>query len=155
MKPQSLRAVIRLRRLLVEDAGRHLAGCIQAETEAIAAVRELGAEMTRQRQAAEEIDASDADVEAFMLWLGRERHRLDELAAAQDRAAVMTARARAELTAARAALQAVESLQAQAAKVAEADRLRREQLDIDERARRGRAEDETTLKSDDTRDGIA
>ena len=160
MKPHSLRAVIRLRQSLVEEAGRHLANCIEAETEATEAVRELAAEIARQRAAAEEIDSSDADVEAFIAWLGRERGRLEELSAAQDRATVLTGQARAELLAARAALKAVEMLRDEAARAAALEEQRREQRDIDEIAGRSRGSQSLNPQSlntrpDESADGIA
>lgn len=160
MKPHSLRAVIRLRQSLVEEAGRHLANCIEAETEATEIVRDLAAEIARQRAAAEEIDSSDADVEAFIAWLGRERGRLQELAAAQDRAAVLTGQARAELLAARAALKAVELLRDEAARAAALEEQRREQRDIDEIAGRSRSGQSLNPRSlnpepDESADGIA
>jgi len=155
MKPHNLSAVIRLRQSLVEEAGRHLADCIESETEATEAVRLLAAEIARQREAAEEIDSSDADVEAFVAWLRRERARLDELAAAQERASALTGQARAELLAARAALQAVEQLRDEAARAAAREEQRREQRDIDEIAGRPRDGKFRNTRPDESADGIA
>lgn len=155
MKPHSLRAVVRLRQLLVDEAGRHLTDCIQAEMEATEAVRHLASEIAHQRHAAEEIDSSDADVEAFMAWLRRERGKLDELSAAQERATVLTARARAELMAARAALEAVELLQAQAERADALAEQRRQQQEIDEIAGRSPGGPSLNPRSDESSDGIA
>ena len=132
MNRDSLLTLLRLRRQAFDESSRHLAACLGEETAATAAIRQQAAEMERQRQVAEAVDTADMDVEAFGAWFRKARERLDELSAAQERAVVETARARAQLTAARSASEAAEIMLREAELADAAEVARREQMQIDD-----------------------
>jgi flagellar protein FliJ len=110
MTPAALATLLRLRRQGLEAASRALgeaqAAQDQAETEARAARRRLETE----REAAEDLAADDAAVEAYAAWLPRGRAALAEAEAAQARAMEATVLARARLAAARIAMEAADLL---------------------------------------------
>jgi hypothetical protein len=139
MTRDTLATVIRLRRSVVNEASVALVECIRAEAAATAAVKAAGAAITRERRAAEELAADDADVEAFSAWLKRGRAGLERTRAIHERAAAETARARATLAAARATLEAAETLHAAREQKIRAGREHKEQLDLDEAGRRPQA----------------
>jgi len=125
-----------LRQAAVDEASQSLAARHRDETAATASVRGLAAEVTRQRLAVQAVEAGDAEVEAFGHWLRGARRKQQELVAAQQFAIAESARARAVLAAARAALEAVEILQAEQREAAAAAEARQEQRITDEAAAR-------------------
>ncbi len=136
MAHDPLEALLRLRRLAVDEARRSVAACVDAEAEAEQAVARLKQAVERETEVASSLAADDADVEAFAAWLRRIRPEQAAAYLARERAETETVRARAVLAAARAAERAVEAtLERQAAaRQAEAERLA--QRDIDEAAQR-------------------
>jgi hypothetical protein len=117
-----LDALVRLRRLSLEEAMRELGARLAEEAEVAAAATRIEALVAAERDTASRLDADDAAVEGFGRWLRRVGQERAAAAAARDRAEVETARARAVLG-------------ALAAAEAEAAR-RAEQAAIDERAQR-------------------
>jgi hypothetical protein len=134
MPRDPLDALIRLRRLSLEEAMRDLGARLAEETEAVAAVARIEASIAAERDAASRLDADDAAVEGFGCWLRRIGQERAAAVAARDRAEAETARARAVLGVARGALAAAEAEAARRAEQARTDGLRREQAAIDERA---------------------
>ena len=132
MQPDTLCALVRLRKQALDNASRHLSGCIQAETAATQAVRSQAADIDHQRRMAEAAGSADSDVEAFGRWFGNARVRLGVLSADYDRAAVETARARAELMVARTALEVLETLLRDGQLAAAAEETREEQKQSDD-----------------------
>jgi len=141
MTRDTLATVIRLRLSVVNEASLFLVECIRAEAAATEAVKESGAAIARQRGAAEELTADDADVEAFAGWLKRGRVALKQARAIHERTTAETARARAALSAARAALEAAETLHAAQEEETRAGRERKEQLNLDEAGTRPKAQE--------------
>jgi hypothetical protein len=131
-----LDALVRLRRLSLEEAMRELGARLAEEAEAAAAAARIEALVAAERDTASRLDADDAAVEGFGRWLWRVGQERAAAAAARDQAEVEMARARAVLGAARGALAAAEAEAARRAEQARADGLRREQAAIDERAQR-------------------
>ena len=138
MTRDTLATVVRLRRSVVNEASAFLVECIRAEAAATAAVKAAGAAIARERRAAEELAADDAEVEAFAGWLKRGRAGLERARVIHERAAAETARARATLAAARAALEAAETLHAAQEQEIRAGRDRKEQLNLDEAGTRSK-----------------
>jgi flagellar export protein FliJ len=134
MKRNPLDAVLRLRRLAMEDAGRDLAECLRGEAAAQQAVAAVEAAIHRETEAASSLTGDDAVVEAFGVWLKRARKDLHAAQARREHFESETARARAALAVARAAVKATELLIAKQAAAAEA--ARQEQHDLDEIGRR-------------------
>lgn len=134
MRSDSLHLLLRLRKQALEIASRNLSECIQAETAATHAVRSQAGEMDHQRRTVEAAGADDSDVETFGKWFTMARARLGNLSANCDRAAVQTARARAELMAARTAMEVVEALLQDRRLAAAEEEARHEQNQSDDRA---------------------
>jgi hypothetical protein len=116
MPRDPLDALIRVRRLSLEEAMRDLGVRLAEEAEAIAAIAAIEVSIAAEQDAASRLDADDAAVEDFGRWLRRIGHERAAAAAARDRAEIETTRARAEQ--------------------ARADLLRREQAAIDEWSQR-------------------
>ena len=134
MARDPLDALIRLRRLSLEEATRDLGARLAEEAEAVAAAARIEALIAAEQEAASRLDADDAAVEGFGRWLRRIGQERAAAAAARDRAEVETARARAVLGVSRGALAAAEAEAQRRAEQARADGLRREQAATDERA---------------------
>jgi hypothetical protein len=135
---RTLEVMSRMRRLVVEDARQHLAGCLAAETSAAAARHEAASALAREHDAATDPDATDQAVEAYAAWLPRGRARLDVAEAALSRAEAASGQARAQLGAARAAEEAVQRRVAAVRAAERAEVLFRDQAALDEAAARTR-----------------
>src|SRR5487761_2092713 len=110
MARDPLEALLRLRRLAVDEARRGVAACLDAEAEAMQAVARLKQAIERETEAASSLATNDADVEAFAAWLRRIRPEQAAAHAAREQAETETARARTVLAAARAAARAAEAM---------------------------------------------
>lgn len=132
MTHDPLEALLRLRRTAVDEARRGLAHCLRVEGEAAASVSAIEAAIERETELASSLAAGDAEVESFALWLRRIRPKQRAAQAAELEAATATARARAVLGAARAAVRAVEATLEKHAAAAQAEAERRAQAEIDE-----------------------
>jgi flagellar export protein FliJ len=134
MTRDPLESLVRLRRLAVDQARRGLADCLRIEEETMHAVAIIEAAIQRETEAASDLAADDADVEAFAAWLRRIRPK--QHAAHLAEAEAETAQARVVLAAARTAMEAAEEMLAKhdAARQAEAER--QEQHALDEVAQR-------------------
>jgi flagellar export protein FliJ len=132
MARDPLYSLVRLRRLAVDEARGALADCLRGEEAAEAVVARIAASIERETDVATSLSTSDAEVEAFAAWLRRIRPEQHAAHAAQDQAAIETARARAIVAVARAALQAAEDMveRHEAERRAEAER--QAQRDLDE-----------------------
>ena len=104
MPRDPLDALIRFRRLSLEEAMRDLGARLAEEAEVVAAVARIEASIAAEREAASRLDAGDAAVEGFGRWLRRIGQERAAAVAARDRAEAETARARAVLGVARGAL---------------------------------------------------
>ncbi len=138
MKRDPRTAVLRLRRLALDDAGHEFAESLRGEAEARQAVAAVEAAILRETDAASQLSAGDAVVEAFGHWLKRARRDLRLAQAAQERAEAETARVRAVLAAARAAVRAAEEMLAAKAAVQRLEATRQEQRELDEIGQRPR-----------------
>ncbi len=138
MKREPLAAVVRLRWAAQEDAARELADCLRVEAEAQQAVSAIRAAIERETEAASNLDADDAVVEAFGIWLKRARKDLRDAEAARERAETDTTRSRAVLAAARAAVKAAEEMLETKAAIQRTEAGRREQQVLDEVGQRQR-----------------
>jgi flagellar export protein FliJ len=136
MRPASLQTLIRVRRQAVDAASLHLSACLETEAASNDAVRAQAADINRQRAAAESAASGDGAVEAFGIWYPLAQDRLRALAACHARTVAETARARAQLSAARIALEAVETLSRETEQARRAKALHDEQRQIDEAASR-------------------
>lgn len=140
MRREPLDTVLRLRRHAVDDARRALTDSLVAATAAEMSAQQLQRDMQAETDRAADVSGDDSMVEAFAAWLPAARQRLDAARLAQERQEVEVARCRAELTASRAAMQAVEALIAEnRARQAEA-REKLAQRSLDEAAARVPAE---------------
>ncbi|HET6184948.1 MAG TPA: hypothetical protein VFA03_15325 [Acetobacteraceae bacterium] len=135
MRRDPLRALIRVRRVARDEAQRELARALDALGRTESRVAELRQAMAREQAAAEEA-ADDVAVEAFGRWYRRARVELRETEWLRDRAEAEAGRLRAQLAAARAALEAAEREQARRAEALRYRAERRDQGLIDEAARR-------------------
>ncbi len=138
MTHDPLEALLRLRRLGVDEARRGLAECLRLESEAATAVGGIEAAIEREMEAATNLAAGDAEVEAFAAWLRRIRPKQRAAHEAADAAEAETAQARYVLGAAQAAVRAVEEMLDQHAAAVHAEAERRAQAEIDEAAQRCR-----------------
>ncbi len=140
----SMQALLRLRRLTVDEARRDLAACVAAEAAAQEAAHRIEMTIARETAAACSLEAGDDVVDSFAAWLHQIRPAAADAAAAVEQAMLHTAEARAVLAAARAAAEAVESIIAQQDAERAAEQARREQHALDEaagqRARRSASE---------------
>lgn len=121
--------------MVVEEARRGLAGCLAAESEAAARERSAADGLAREHALAAAAEASDAMVEAYAAWLPSGLAALQDARAARDRADAASAHARARLTAARTAEEAVQRRIAELKAAERAETLKREQAGLDEAAR--------------------
>jgi hypothetical protein len=132
MARNPLSALLRVRRLALDEARRQLANCLSAEALAARSVVEAEAEIVRERETAASLDADDAAVEAFGAWLRGARSRSAQAAAAHDRVTAETTRARAIVAVARGSFEAAQTAFEQLAEDERKARERREQLSLDE-----------------------
>ncbi len=95
MARDPLDALIRLRRLALEEAMRELGARLAEEAEAIAAVARIEASIAAEQAAASRLDTGDAAVEGFGRWLRRIGQERAAAAAARDRTEIETTRSRA------------------------------------------------------------
>jgi flagellar biosynthesis chaperone FliJ len=145
MTPAALATLRRLRRQGLEAASRALAEAQAAQDEAEAAVRAARRRLDTEREAAEDLAADDAKVEAYAAWLPRGRAALTESETAQARANAATDLARARLAAARIAMEAADLL---------AERQRQAARDRAARAERETLQETLQRPRDETPDGI-
>jgi flagellar export protein FliJ len=138
MKRDPLAAVLRLRRLAMEDATRDFAECLRSEAEAGKAVAAVEAAIDRETEIASSLEAGDAVVEAFGAWLKRVRKDLRAAQTLHEHSENETARARAALGVARAAVKATEHLIAEQDAAATLEVARQEQRELDESGRKSR-----------------
>jgi flagellar export protein FliJ len=138
MKRDPLAAVLRLRRLAMDEASRDFAECLRGEAQAEQAVMAVEAAIERETEIASSLEASDAVVEAFGAWLKRARKDLRGAQAVREQSESETARARAALAVARAALKATEHLIAEQVAAAAAEADRKEQHNLDDMGRKPR-----------------
>jgi flagellar export protein FliJ len=131
MTEDSFEALLRLRRLAVDEARRDLGACLRAEAEAQHAVAAIEQAVGHETEVATDLAAGDAEVEAFAAWLRRIRPKQLAAEEAEQEAEASTARARAVLAAARAAVRATEIMleKHEAAKRAEAERQAQHRID--------------------------
>jgi flagellar export protein FliJ len=135
MPRDPLRAVLRLRRLALDEARRELGHCLAAEAVAIADRKAAEAAIQTEEQAAAALDADDGAVEAFAAWLPRGRQAIAQAEAGVIRAETATAQARARLTAARAAAEAAEQMMDARFSADHDAQARRDQAALDDAAR--------------------
>jgi hypothetical protein len=136
MANEPLAVLLRLRLLTIDQARQALADCLEVEATASARCNAIEAAIAHEMQAASELTSDDNAVEDFAAWL----HRILPDQAAAD-AALLSAETRTKetrlvLAAARAGARSVEATLERKA----AERMlqvgRREQLALDEAARR-------------------
>lgn len=132
MNREPLLAVVRLRRMALDDASREFAESLRREAEAQQAAAAVEAAIVREADAATSLAADDATVEAFGIWLKRARQDLRVAQAARDDAEIETTRVRAVLQAARAAVKAAEQMLAEKQAAQQATLARRQQAELDE-----------------------
>lgn len=138
MRRDSLKSILRLRQMVVDEAAQELADALRKETEAGQAVRAIEAAIARETERAEDLDGEDTQVEAFGLWLRRARQERGIALDAYDRTQADTGRARAVLSAARVGLEAAKTLQVKRVAEGRQAQLVLEQKLIDEAAARRR-----------------
>ena len=134
MTRDPLEALLRLRRMTVDEARRDVAECLRIESEAVAAVAAIKASIAHETAAATSLAAGDAEVEAFGAWFRRIRPTQLAALAAKDEAETAMVRARGVLGAARAAVRAAEKMLEKHAAAAQAAAEHRAQREIDEAA---------------------
>jgi hypothetical protein len=132
MAERSLTAVVRLRRVTLDQARVALTVCVQAEECAARDVAQAEAAIERERRAATDLALGDSAVESFGLWLKTGRKTLERAQVRHAAAISGTIRARAELTAARTAMQAAEEVLAIREAAAEAEAALRDRAALDE-----------------------
>ncbi len=128
----TLRTLVKVRRMEVDAARRGLAECLAVEDEARAAALEAERAITREAQVAGSLAADDATVEAFAVWLPVGQRQLDRMRRAESLAAAATDRARAATTLARAAAEAAQAMLERREDEAEREAQRKAQLELDE-----------------------
>lgn len=132
MREQTLRTLLRLRRIAMDEGRLMLAECLDREAVASKTARAIELSIREETDRASALDASDAVVETFALWLRRTREALAVANAAWLEAEAATHEARTVLAASR---QAVEAVETELARLADEARLatnRREQRALDE-----------------------
>jgi flagellar biosynthesis chaperone FliJ len=132
---EALRALLRLRRMAVDEARRGLAACLQQKARTEAALAEIDAAIEKEAAAAAALEAGDDAVEAFGVWLKRVRTSQAAVAAQDAEAEERIQQARVVLAAAQAGLKAVEGAEARAAAERQAAAARQEQHALEDTAR--------------------
>ncbi len=110
MTPGALATLRRLRRRALEAASRAMTEAQAAQDQAEAATQAARRRLDTEHEAAEDLAADDAAVEAYVAWLPRGRAALAEAEAAQARAMEVTTLTRHRLAAARVAMEAADLL---------------------------------------------
>ena len=127
--------LLTVRQRTVDQSRQALATCLKAETAAVAAIRAIDAAVERERAAADR-DAKDyCDTEMRSVWMQRVRAQRMAAVATLAAAERQTAAARAVLSAARSAAQAVQQAIAERAVLALAEAEKRAQHGLDDIAR--------------------
>jgi flagellar biosynthesis chaperone FliJ len=134
--PDPLDAVLRMRRVTVDDAKRELASLLRAEELAQSKADALEAVIGQEAAAAADLAAGDDIVEAYAAWLPVGRANLAAARAAHEQIRCEIAMARAALTVARAAAESAQQLLTKRAAERALDANRRSQAVIDEDALR-------------------
>jgi flagellar export protein FliJ len=134
MARNTLHALIRLRGLMLDQAGRELAQVLQTEAEAEAKLAAAHATVAREMETATNVAGGDVAVEAFARWLKQASIDCRRASDAQQRASAEAARARANVWAAQAALEAAQGLKATYERHQKEETERQLQKSIDERA---------------------
>ncbi len=137
--PDPLATVLRLRRITVDEAKMALAAQLRVEDLASRAAAAAAAAIDAECDIAADLMAGDGAVEAFAAWLPVGRARAESARIAYDRASSDVARARAALTAARAAAEAADCLLRDRLAALAATAGRRSQSEADDIAARIRA----------------
>jgi hypothetical protein len=132
MARDPLSALLRVRRVALDEARRALADCLGAEAIAAEALTEAEAEIVRERATAASLKADDAAVESFASWLRAARSRAEQARIVHERVTAETARARAIVAVARGSFEAAQTALDQKAKDEREAQQRREQLSLDE-----------------------
>lgn len=132
----TLRTLLKVRRLDVDAARRGLAECLAIEDEARTASIAAEQAIAQEALAASALAADDAAVEAFAAWLPVGRRQLDRTRHAETLAANATERARAVTSLARAAAEAAQALLERREAEAEREAQRKAQLELDEMGRK-------------------
>ena len=133
-----LDALVRVRRMALDETRRSLSGCLAAEDASAAARACSEAVILSERSAVERVDTDDAAVEAFAAWLPIGRARVRHAVEVHDRCMADTARARAAVAVARAAHEAAEELLARKRDEQRLANQRQEQRVVDEMGARSR-----------------
>ncbi len=131
MAHDPLDTLVKLRRTSQDGAQQALARAISAETAAATAAANAERSIVEEQRAALDLAAGDGVVEAFGAWLPAARARAAAAWEACERARAEVARTRAALTAARTAVETVETLMDQRAKTRRDLTERRLQADLD------------------------
>ncbi len=131
MRDEPLLTLRRLRRLALDEARLTLADCVAEETRAAAAIRAIDEDIRRETECASSLEPDDAMVEAFAVWLRRVRAEQQGAEVALRDAEGRTHEARAVLTIARSAVEAVETelTRRDEAKLKESQRIEQRSLD--------------------------
>lgn len=131
MRDEPLLTLRRLRRLALDEARLTLADCVTEETRAAAAIRTIEDAIRRETECASSVEADDTMVEAFAAWLRRIRVEQQAAEMALREAEGRTHEARAVLTIARGAVEAVEKelVRRNEVRLKEAQRLEQRSLD--------------------------
>ena len=130
-----LATLARLRRQAVDEARQALIDCVDMEDAAERRAAAAEEAITQELQIASHLSASDHAVERFGVWLHQARHATEAARLQQQRATANTHRARAMLTAARAAAEAIDALRDQKAAERQANATRHAQNELDEMGR--------------------
>lgn len=143
MKRDPLATLIKLRRRACDDAVRKLADALAQEDRVEREIRGLERTIAEETAAASSPDGSDAVVEAFGIWLVNARQQLHAHRRLLSDRRSEVARARAELTACRTALESVEALQQQRRAAADRARDSAEARDLEGRPNISTVEEES------------
>lgn len=135
MPPDPLASLARLRRQGVDEARQILVNCLDTEEDSGRRAAMAEASIAQELQIVSLLSASDNAVEGFGVWLRQATAAATAARMQQQRAATDTSRARAALTAARAAAEAIDALRARQATERDAAAAMRAQNDLDEMTR--------------------
>ena len=128
----ALQTVMRIRKLAVDEAKRALAESLNVEDQARRVADAAEAQIGIEGQIAADLETGDGAVEAFAAWLPTGRAIATRTRAAHESTLLEVARARAGLTATRAAAEAAESLQERREAERALEAARRNQAVMDE-----------------------
>lgn len=132
MKRDSLRTILRVRRMTLDAAETAVAEAYNLEQAALARAEEAAAALEHEAQAATSLAGGDDQVEAFARWLPVGRRTMQRAHDARRDATTELDRARAVLTLARSSLRAVETLIEQRGQEEQLEVQRKEQRVLDE-----------------------